>query len=145
MSETELGVKQDILSKNNQDEITRLDELKLLWEARAGEKESIISCLKENIRSLETSNEDINKQVLEHKDEKSELTVKLKTEIDSDNKLKILSKLNQNEIIRSNESGVVSNAKEGEKEGTVLCLKDDQNHLKHRKNCKIEDRDLFVQ
>ena len=83
--------------------------------------------------------------MLEHKDEKSELTVKLKTEIDSDNKLKILSTLNQNEIIRSNESGVVSNAKEGEKEGTVSCLKDDQNHLKHRMNCKIEDRYLFVQ
>ena len=145
MSETELGVKQKILSKNNQDEITRLDELKLLWEARAGEKESIISCLRENIRSLEAVNEDVNTQVLEQKDEKSELTVKLKTEIDSDNKLKILSTLNQNEIIRSNESGVVSNAKEGEKEGTVSCLKDDKNHLKHRKNCKIEDRDLFVQ
>ena len=84
MSETELGVKQKILSKNNQDEITKLDELKLLWEARAGKKESIISCMKENIRSLETSNEDVNRQVLEHKDETSE-------EIDSDNKLKILS------------------------------------------------------
>ena len=78
--------------------------------------------------------------MLEHKDEKSELTVKLKTEIDSDNKLKILSKLNQDEIIRSNESGVMSNSKEGEKEGTISCLKDDKNHLKHRKNCKIEDR-----
>ena len=36
MSETEVGMKQNILSKKNQDEITRLDELKLLLEARAG-------------------------------------------------------------------------------------------------------------
>ena len=36
MSETEVGMKQKILSKKNQDEITRLDELKLLLEARAG-------------------------------------------------------------------------------------------------------------
>ena len=36
MSETEVSMKQKILSKKNQDEITRLDELKLLLEARAG-------------------------------------------------------------------------------------------------------------
>ena len=46
-------------------------------------------------------------------------------EIDSDNKLKILSKVNQGEITRLNESGVMSNAKESEKEGSISCLKED--------------------
>ena len=46
-------------------------------------------------------------------------------EIDSGNKLKILSKVNQGEITRLNESGVMSNAKEGEKEGSISCLKED--------------------
>ena len=42
-------MKQKILSKENQDEITRLDELRELLKARAGEKKSTISCLKEDI------------------------------------------------------------------------------------------------
>merc|ERR1712160_183786 len=75
-TETELGMKQKMLSKENQDEITRLDELRELLEARAGEKESTITCLKE----------DFNKQLLEQRDETAELTVKLKAEIDSGNK-----------------------------------------------------------
>merc|ERR1711957_935343 len=91
-TETELGMKQKMLSKENQDEITRLDELRELLEARAGEKESTITCLKEDIKTLEISKEDFNKQLLEQRDEIAELTVKLKTEIDSGNKLKILSK-----------------------------------------------------
>merc|ERR1712161_142062 len=89
-TETELGMKQKMLSKENQDEITRLDELRELLEARAGEKESTITCLKEDIKTLEISKEDFNKQLLEQRDETAELTVKLKTEIDSGNKLKIL-------------------------------------------------------
>merc|ERR1711957_631953 len=81
-TETELGMKQKMLSKENQDEITRLDELRELLEARAGEKESTITCLKEDIKTLEISKEDFNKQLLEQRDETAELTVKLKTEID---------------------------------------------------------------
>merc|ERR1712161_90260 len=124
-TETELGMKQKMLSKENQDEITRLDELRELLEARAGEKESTITCLKEDIKTLEISKEDFNKQLLEQRDETAELTVKLKTEIDSGNKLKILSKKNQDEITRLNESGVMSKVMEEEKERMILCLKED--------------------
>merc|ERR1712160_193088 len=123
-TETELGMKQKMLSKENQDEITRLDELRELLEARAGEKESTITCLKEDIKTLEISKEVFNKQLLEQRDETAELTVKLKTEIDSGNKLKILSKKNQDEITRLNESGVMSKVMEEEKERMILCLKE---------------------
>merc|ERR1712160_44443 len=124
-TETELGMKQKMLSKENQDEITRLDELRELLEARAGEKESTITCLKEDIKTLEISKEVFNKQLLEQRDETAELTVKLKTEIDSGNKLKILSKKNQDEITRLNESGVMSKVMVEEKERMILCLKKD--------------------
>merc|ERR1712238_202510 len=132
-TETELGMKQKMLSKENQDEITRLDELRELLEARAGEKESTITCLKEDIKTLEISKEDFNKQLLEQRDETAELTVKLKTEIDSGNKLKILSKKNQDEITRLNESGVMSTVMEEEKERMILCLKEDIKGLKTSK------------
>merc|ERR1712161_128158 len=119
------GNKQKMLSKENQDEITRLNELRELLEARAGEKESTITCLKEDIKTLEISKEDFNKQLLEQRDETAELTVKLKTEIDSGNKLKILSKKNQDEITRLNESRELSKVMVEEKERMILCLKED--------------------
>merc|ERR1712161_150399 len=124
-TETELGMKQKMLSKENQDEITRLNESRELLEARAGEKESTITCLKQDIKTLEISKKDFNKQLLEQRDETAELTVKLKTEIDSGNKLKVLSKKNQDEITRLNESGVMSKVMEEEKERMILCLKED--------------------
>merc|ERR1712161_57815 len=122
---TELGMKQKILSKENQDEIIRLDELRESLGARAGENERTISCLKEDIKELETSKEDFYKQLLEQRDETGELTVKLKTEIDSGNKLKKLLKENQDEITRLNESGIMSKVIEEEKERTISFLKED--------------------
>merc|ERR1712161_67416 len=122
-TETELGMKQKMLSKENQDEITRLDELRELLEARAGEKESTITCLKEDIKTLEISKEDFNKQLLEQRDETAELTVKLKMEIDSGNKLKVLSKERQDEITRLNESRELSETIAEEKERKISCLK----------------------
>ena len=41
-SETELGMKQKILSIENQNEVLRLDELRELLKARAGENKSTI-------------------------------------------------------------------------------------------------------
>merc|ERR1712238_132014 len=124
-SETELVMKQKILSKENQDEIIRLNELRESLGARAGENERTISCLKEDIKELETSKEDFDKQLLEQRDETGELTVKLKTEIDSGNKLKKLLKENQDEITRLNESGIMSKVIEEEKERTISFLKED--------------------
>ena len=93
--ETELVMKLKISSKENQDEITRLDKLRKLLETRAEEKESTISCMKEDIKAIEILKEDFNKQLLEQ-------TNKLKTEIDSGNKLKILLRKIKDEISRLN-------------------------------------------
>ena len=88
------------MSKETEDDITRLDELRKLLETREGEKESTISYLKEAITTIETSKEESKQQLLEQSDETSELSVQLKTEIDSGNKIKRLSKENQAKITR---------------------------------------------
>merc|ERR1712238_581295 len=122
-TEIDSSNKLKILSKKNQDEITRLNELREISEAMIViEKNKFIcstqtiSCLKEDIKSIKTSKESFEKQLLEQRDETGELTVKLKTEIDSGNKLKKLLKENQDEITRLNESGIMSKVIEEEKE-----------------------------
>ena len=72
-------------------------------ETRAGEKENTISCLNEVFTTIETSKEDFTKQLLEKRDKTYKISVKSKTEIDSGNKIKILFKKNQVEILRLNE------------------------------------------
>merc|ERR1712161_139212 len=130
--EIDSGNKLKVLSKERQDEITRLNESRELSETIAEEKERKISCLKVNIKELETSKEVFNKQLLQQRDETTELSVKLKTEIDSGNKLKILSKVNQDEITRLNELKEISEAMivtEKDKficsTQTISCLKED--------------------
>ena len=76
-------------------------------------------------KRIETSKEDFNKQLLEQRKGISWLSVKLKTEIDSGTKIKILSKENQDEITRVNESGVMSKGIEEEKERMISWLKED--------------------
>merc|ERR1712161_104231 len=129
---TELSVKLKMLSKERQDEITRLNESRELSETIAEEKERKTSCLKVNIKELETSKEVFNKQLLQQRDETTELSVKLKTEIDSGNKLKILSKVNQDEITRLNELKEISEAMIVTEKNkficstqTISCLKED--------------------
>ena len=53
------------MSKENQDKIIRLNELRESLGARAGENEKTISCLTEDIKELEISKEDFDKQLLE--------------------------------------------------------------------------------
>ena len=108
-------MKQKMFSKENQYDITRVDELRELLEARAGEKKRTISYSKEDIKTIETSKEVFNKQLLEKRDETSELCVKLKTEIESGNKIKRLSKENQDDITKLNESGIMPKVIEEEK------------------------------
>merc|ERR1712161_147068 len=126
------GNKLKVLSKEGQDEITRLNESRELSETIAEEKERKISCLKVNIKELETSKEVFNKQLLQQRDETTELSVKLKTEIDSGNKLRILSKVNQGEITRLNELKEISEAMIVTEKNkficstqTISCLKED--------------------
>merc|ERR1712161_85201 len=97
-AEIESGNKLKILSKERQDEITRLNESRELLETIAEEKERKISCLKEDIKELETSKEGFGKQLLQQRDETAKITLNLKTEIDLSNKVKMLSKENQDEI-----------------------------------------------
>ena len=105
-----------------------VDKAPNVLETRVGEKESTISCL---FKTIETSKGDFNKQLLEKRDETSKLSVKLKTEIDSGNKIKILSK-NQDKIARVNESGVMSKGREEKKKRMVLCFKEDIISIKCR-------------
>merc|ERR1712238_306200 len=130
--EIDSGNKLKVLSKERQDEITRLNESRELSETIAEEKKRKISCLKVNIKELETSKENFNKQLLQQRDETTELSVKLKTEIDSGNKLRILSKVNQDEITRLNELKEISEAMIVTKKNkficstqTISCLKED--------------------
>merc|ERR1712238_606516 len=82
--------------------------------------EMTISFLTEDIKGLETSKEGFGKQVLLQRHETTELSVKLKMEIDSGNELKILSKERQDEITRLNESRELLEQKD---ETTELSIK----------------------
>merc|ERR1712161_62026 len=97
------GNKLKILSKERQDEITRLNESRELLETIAEEKERKISCLKEDIKELETSKESFEKQLLQQRDETTDLIVKLNTETELGMKQTMLSKENQDEITRLDE------------------------------------------
>ena len=124
-NENELSMKQKIASKENQDDITRLNEIRKLLENRAGKKKSTRSCLNEVFITIETSNEDFTKKLLEKRDENYKISVKLKTAIDSGNKRKILYKENQDEITRVNESETRLKGIEEEEERIISSFKED--------------------
>ena len=71
--------------------------------------------MEEDITARQPSKEDSKKKLLAQRDKTGELTVTLKTDIDSSNNLKILLIENQDEITRLNESGFRSKDIEGEK------------------------------
>ena len=88
MTEMDLGNKLKILSKVNQDEWTRLRELREISETMiVTENNKIIcssqtiSCLKEDIKYITTSKESFEKQLIQQSDETSDLTVKLNMKI----------------------------------------------------------------
>merc|ERR1712161_165595 len=138
-TEINSGKKLKIVSKKRQDEIKTLSEIVELLEARAGENENelicntqTISCLKEDIKELETSKEGFGKQLQQQRDETTESSLKLKTEIDSGKKLKIVSKKRQDEIMTLSEMVEFLEARAGENENelicstqTISCLKED--------------------
>ena len=112
-NENESGMKHKIASKENQDDITRLNGIRKLLKTRAGKKKSRISCLNEVFTTIETSKEDFTKILLEKRDENYKLNVKLKTESDPGTKIKTLYKENQGEITRVNESETRSKGENG--------------------------------
>ena len=77
------------------------------------------------VKTIQTSKKDFNKQLLEQREGKSGLRVKLKTEIDSITKRKIEIKDNQNEVTRLQESEVMSKSIEEEKERMRSWLTED--------------------
>ena len=81
--------------------------------------------LKEDITKIDTSKEDSNKQLLEQRDETSELSVKLSMDIDSCNKTKRWSNENQDKPTRLHESGTISKVIKDEKESMISCWKED--------------------
>merc|ERR1712238_52118 len=132
-AEIESGNKLKILSKERQDEITRLNESGESLETIAEEKERKISCLKEDIKELETSKEGFGKQLLQQRDETAKISLNLKTEIDLSNKVKTLSKERQDEIKMLYEMVELLEASIGEKESTISCMKEDIKELETSK------------
>ena len=118
-------IKQQLASIEKQDEIIRADELRELLEARAGEKKTTISCVNKDITTSETLKEGFNKQLIEKRNETSELSVRVKTEIESGNKIKSLSKENKDDITKLKESGSMQKVIEEEKERMISYWKDD--------------------
>ena len=119
--ENELEMYQMMLSKVNEDDVIRLNELRRFLESRGGEKKSTISCLKDDITKFVASKEDAKKKLLEQKDEFSDLSVKLSIESDSCKKIKRLSKENQIKTTRLHEIGTVSTVFKEEKEIKISC------------------------
>ena len=79
-----------IIYKENHDDITRVNESRVMSKGIEGEKERMILCLKEDIKGCETSKEDSGKQILWQRHETNESSIKLKMKIDLGNKLKVL-------------------------------------------------------
>jgi len=77
--------------------------------------------LKEDSKSIKTSTESFEKQLLQQKDETGELILKLKSETGLGMKKKTLSKENQDKIIRLNELRESLGARAGENERTISC------------------------
>ena len=84
----------------SKEESTKLNESRMSSESIAEKKERKLSCLKVNIKELETSKEVFNKQIIQKCDENTKLSENLKTEIDSGNKIQTVSKVNQDKRTR---------------------------------------------
>ena len=80
-----------------------------------------ILCVNKDIPTIKTSKEDFNKQILEKRNETSKLSERLKTDIESKNELKRLSKDNQDDITKLKESGSVPTVIKEEKERMISC------------------------
>jgi len=109
------------------------------------EKEITISCLKEDVKE-----KGFEKQLQQQRDESTELSVKLNMEIDSSNKVKILSKERQDEIKMLYEMVELLEARAGENENelicstqTISCLKEDIKALEKSK--EVFDKHLLHQ
>ena len=115
----------------------------------AEEKERKLSCLKVNIKELETSKEVFNNQILQQRDETTELYVKLKKESDAGNEIQTLLKVNQDERTRLNEVREISETmivNENDKlicsSQSILCLKE---HIKPVTKSKEGFEKQFIQ
>ena len=81
--------------------------------------------MNKDITTRETSKEDFNKQIIEKRNETSELSVRLKTETESGNKIKSLSKENKYDITKLKELGNMQKVVEEEKERMISYWKED--------------------
>ena len=127
-----------------------MSELRELSETMTEEKEITISCLKEDVKELGISQKGFEKQLQQQRDESTELSVKLNMEIDSSNKVKILSKERQDEIKMLYEMVELLEARARENENelicstqTISCLKEDIKALEKSK--EVFDKHLLHQ
>ena len=139
---TELSVKlkTEIDSGNKLKILSKVNELKEILETMiVTEKNKFIcisqtiSCLKEDIKSITTSNESFEKQLIQHRDDTTDLTVKLNTDNELGMKQKMLSKENQDEIKRLDELRELLEARAGEKEIQYHTWKKISKHLKNQR------------
>ena len=89
---------------------------------------------------LETSKEFFNKQLLQKSDETTELSAKLKTEIDSGNKLKILSQVNQDKRTRLKEFREISETMIVIENNKFICSSQTISYLKENLKCVITSK-----
>ena len=120
--------------KERHDESTRLNESRESSETIAHDKEKKTLRMNENITEHETSKEVFKTKLLQKSDETTAFSTNLKAEIDSSNKLTILSKVIQDERTSMNElreksetMTVNENYKLISSSQTILCLKEEMN------------------
>ena len=120
--EIDSGNNQKILSNENQDERTRLHELREISETMivTANNKSIcssqtISCLIEAIKYIKTSKGRIAKKIIHQSDETTDISVKLNIENELGMKQKMLSKENLDDITRLDELRELLDNREREK------------------------------
>ena len=116
-----LGDKLKVSSNDRQDEITRLNELRVLSEAIAEEKERKLLCLNVTIKEINTSKEVFNKKLLHQRDRTNELFVTLKTKNDLGNQLKKFSNVNKNKMTKFNELRAISETTIVNEKNKFIC------------------------
>ena len=100
--------------------------------------------MKVNIKDIEISKEVFNKQIIQKCDENTELSETLKTEIDSDNEIQALSKVNQDERTSLNKLRKISETMSVNETYKLtcsnqkkLCLKEDIEYITTQHNTKL--------
>ena len=116
--------------KAKQENNIRLNESNKPSKNMKGETESIIFCLKEDIKKIETAKECFKKHLQHQRDEIAKINVWLQSEISPGTKLKIISKRRQGAIEKLSHMVRMLEARAGEIKSGLLCNPTHSSHLK---------------